>query len=266
MRKLTKTLGRATLAFSLLASLTGCPLLLIGAAGGAAGGSMLAVTDRRTLPTQIEDRRIQSIANARFIRDLPDEAHISTTVFNRRVLLTGEVPSKTEQQTAESMVREIANVRGIVNELAIQGASSMGARSRDAYLTARVKAALVATKHLSANNLKVVTERGIVYLMGLVTVDESKRAADAASRVPGVQKVITVYEYIQAIQAPAQSASSLGTSPQQDAIRHAPEEPSAVTVNAVPDPSTTVQPLEQQRPAPISTSSDVRPGNPNQKD
>lgn len=259
MRQWIKTLGRATLTFSLLISLTGCPLLLI----GAAGGSLLSLTDRRTLPTQAEDRRIQVKANTRFIRDLPDEAHISTTVFNRRVLLTGEVPNAAEKRNAESIVRKIANVRGIVNELAIQGASSIGARSKDSYLTTRVKAALVATKYLSANTLKVVTERGIVYLMGLVTVEEGKRAADTASRVPGVQEVVTVYEYIRPA---ARKPSVLGTSPQEKSAQQAAEEPPAAAASAVPDSSATVQPLEQQAPAPISTSSEVRPGNPNQKD
>src|SRR5260363_420908 len=201
-KSLKNALGRTALTLSLLTSLTGCPLLLI----GAAGGGVLAAADRRTLPTQVEDRRIQSIANARFIRALPDEVHISTTVFNRRVLLTGEVPGETEKQKAESMVREIANVGGIVNELAIRGASSIGARSMDAYLTTRVKAALVAAKHLSANNLKVVTERSIVYLMGLVSIDEGKRAAAVASQVPGVQQVVTVYEYIQQKPAPVSTA------------------------------------------------------------
>jgi osmotically-inducible protein OsmY len=261
MMKWIKTLGCATLTLSVLASLAGCPLLLIGAAGGGA----LAVTDRRTLPTQAEDRRIQMTAHTRFIRELPDEAHVNITVFNRRVLLTGEVPGEAEKRSAESMAREIANVRGIVNELAIRGASSMGARSRDAYLTTCVKAALVATKRLSANHLKVVTERGIVYLMGLVTTDEGKRAADTASRMPSVQKVVTVYEYIQ---PPAKKSSFLGTSSQEESVRRtseAPSEPSAATVRAVPDTSATVQSLERQSPAPISNASEVRPVNPNRK-
>ena len=140
--------------------------------GGAVGGGTLVATDRRTLGAQTEDREIQVKAMSRIGESLPDEAHVNVTVFNRRVLLTGEVPGDQWKQKAEEVVRGMNNVNSIVNELAIQGASSFSSRTNDAYLETRVKTAMVGEKNISANNYKVVCERGSVYLMGLVTRDE----------------------------------------------------------------------------------------------
>jgi len=105
-------------------------------------------------------------AKSRIGESLPDQAHVSVTVFNRRVLLTGEVPSDQWKQKAEEVVRGINNVNSIVNELAIQGASSLSSRSNDAYLESRVKGAMVGEKDMRANFYKVVCERDTVYLMG----------------------------------------------------------------------------------------------------
>jgi osmotically-inducible protein OsmY len=255
--RIKTTLVRTTLvvglAAGLSASLQGCFLLVAGAAGGGA----LMATDRRTLGAQTEDREIQVKSIAQINQNLPEQAHVNVTVFNRRVLLTGEVPDDASKLKAEQIVRQLNNVTSIVNELAVQPASDISSRTNDSYLETRVKTALIAEKNISANNYKVVCENGSVYLMGLVTRDEGARGADVASRVPGVVQVVKVFQYIlpeEAVAATAAAASAPAAS--------APPPTTDATVGAVPDASVSSRPLEQQAPAPVTNSTSVHPGNP----
>lgn len=254
------TLANATLVVSMLSgvalTLQGCALAVVGAA---AGGTLIA-TDRRTLGAQTEDREIQVKASSRINENLPDAAHVNVTVFNRRVLLTGEVPDDASKQKAEAVVRDINNVGSIVNELAIQGAASISSRANDSYLEGRVKTAMVGEKDLRANYYKVVCERSIVYLMGLVTPDEGAHGADVAARVPGVEQVVKVYQYIKPEEAVALSAAaSSDASAVSAASAPVAAEP---TVGTVPDSSVTSRPLDTQTPAPVKQS-DVHPGSAN---
>jgi len=252
------TLVRTTLVVGLAAGLAvtlqGCVLALAGAAGGGA----LVATDRRTVGAQTEDREIQVKALSQITSNVPDSSHVNVAVFNRRVLITGEVPTDAFKQKAEEVVRGINNVNSIVNELAVAPASSFSSRSNDAYLEGRVKSSLIAEKGISANNFKVVSERGNIYLMGLVTVDEGNRGADVASRVPGVEQVVKVFQYIQPPEGTAASAA-----PASDATTPAAEpQPDGATTGAVPDSSVSSRPLDTQSPAPVTNSNSVRPGNP----
>ncbi|CAG9273421.1 21 kDa hemolysin precursor [Paraburkholderia unamae] len=250
---MTRALARTTLtigfAASLCASLQGCFLALAGAAGGTA----LVATDRRTVGSQTEDREIQVKALADLGKQLPDTAHVNVAVFNQRVLLTGEVPDDASKQKAESIVRAVTNVESIVNELAVQPASSFSSRANDSYLEGRVKAELVAYKDISANNFKVVSERGTIYLMGLVTTQEGSIAANATAGVMGVAQVVKCYQYIKPEQAAVANAAASAP-----AATPAADEP---TVGAVPDSGVTSQPIEHQAPAPVTNSSATRPGN-----
>ncbi len=259
--RVRSTLARAALLVSLLSgvalTLQGCPLVVIGAMGGAVGGGTLVATDRRTLGAQTEDREIQVKAKSRIGESLPDQAHVSVTVFNRRVLLTGEVPSDQWKQKAEEVVRNINNVNSIVNELAIQGASSLSSRTNDAYLESRVKGAMVGEKDMRANYYKVVSERGTVYLMGLVTREEGTAGANVAAQVPGVEQVVKVFQYIKPEEAQALSAAA-ASGASAPAAASASED---ATVGAVPDSSVSSTPLGVQAPAPVKNS-DVHPGNP----
>ncbi|CAH2771136.1 MAG: Uncharacterized protein YraP [uncultured Caballeronia sp.] len=260
--RVRSTLARATLLASLLSSvaltLQGCPLVVIGAMGGAVGGGTLVATDRRTLGAQTEDREIQVKAKSRIGESLPDQAHVSVTVFNRRVLLTGEVPADQWKQKAKEVVRGINNVNSIVNELAVQGASSLSSRTNDAYLESRVKGALVGEKDLRANYYKVVCERGTVYLMGLVTREEGNAGANVAAQVPGVAQVVKVFQYIK-----PEEAQALSVTAASDASAAAAPVPanSDATVGKVPDSSVSSTPLDVQAPTPVKNS-DVHPGNP----
>jgi osmotically-inducible protein OsmY len=255
------TLAKAVLGAALMASLQGCPLLVIGAAGG---GAMMA-SDRRTVGTQTEDREIQIKAQVQMNHDLPDSAHASATVINRRVLLTGEVPTDAAKRQAEAIVHGIDNVQGVINELAVQPEASFTDRSNDLYLEGRVKSALIAEKGISANDFKVVCARGNVYLMGLLTKEEGDQGALVASQVPGVMQVIKVYRYITPEQA---RALSLDTQLSDAAARQQNAAPAANggpapggggnaaasgSGNAAYAPATT-SPVDVQSPAPIVDS------------
>ncbi|MDL2283903.1 BON domain-containing protein [Oxalobacter sp. OttesenSCG-928-P03] len=164
------------------------------ARGGVAG--TMAVTDRRTLGAQIEDRTIsfkgESVASA----IVGDSGHVNVTCFNRLVLITGEVPNEGMKAMVERAVAQIPNIKGIVNELVLDVPSSLNARSSDSLITAQVTARFLNMEGLYSNSRKTVTERGTVYLMGRLTEQEGKIAAEAASIVPGVQRVVKVFEYI----------------------------------------------------------------------
>ena len=189
--------GRAvavvTLAGAAAAGLGACAPLMI---GGAVVGTTLVATDRRTSGIQLEDQNIEIKAAPRARAAAGGEAaHINVTSYNRLVLLSGEVPNDAARRAAEQAVSQVENVRSIVNELAVAGVSSLTARSNDAILTGRVKGTFV-DGGLPVQAVKVVTERGVVHLMGRVTERESERATQAARRVPGVQKVVRVFEII----------------------------------------------------------------------
>jgi osmotically-inducible protein OsmY len=181
-----------TLAAALLATWggTACAPLLI---GSAVVGSGLVVTDRRTTGTQVEDQGIELKAAAR-VRELATLGRISVTSYNRVVLISGEVPTEADRSAAEVAVAKVENVRSVVNELAVGANASVGTRSNDTLLSTKVKATLVDAKDVQANAFKIVTERGIVYMMGRVSEREATRGSDLARAVPGVQKVVRVFE------------------------------------------------------------------------
>jgi osmotically-inducible protein OsmY len=175
--------------------LQGCfPLI-----AGGAGATALALDDRRTVGTQAEDTEIDLRGESRINDRLGDRAHINVTSFNRNVLLTGEAPDAATKAQIESIVREIPNVRGVVNEIQVAGVSSYTARGNDSYLTSKVKARFIdGSIGFPANHLKVVTEGSVVYLLGLVTRKEAEAAVEIARTTGGVQKVVRVFEYIEA--------------------------------------------------------------------
>ncbi len=187
-RLVALSLGAATV----VVSLSACAPLMI---GGAVGGAMVA-TDRRTSGAQLEDQGIELRASNRLREQLGERGNVSVTSYNRQVLLTGEVPTEADKAAVEKTVAGVDNVRSIVNELAVLGASSLTQRSSDTLITGRVKAAMVDARDLSANAVKVVTARGAVYLMGRVTQREADRATEITRNTQGVQRVVRVLEII----------------------------------------------------------------------
>jgi len=172
--------------------LSGCAPLLLG--GAVATGIM--VTDRRTSGAQVEDLAIEIKIASAVRQELGDRVHLNVTSFNRKVLLTGEVTTAAEKERIEKIAQSQENVLSVVNDLAQMPASSLAQRSKDTVMTSRVKAAFIDAKDLQANAVKVVTERGIVYLMGRVTSREAKRATDIVRGMGGVVKVVRVFDEI----------------------------------------------------------------------
>lgn len=191
MISMRKAMLLAALAASTL--LGACAPLIV---GGAMLGGTLMVTDRRTSGAQVEDQAIELKAMNRVREVLGDRGHVSSTSYNRLVLITGEVASDADKAAVEQAVQRVENVRSILNELEVSGSSSLTSRSNDAILTSKVKAAFVDAKDIFANVFKVVSERGVVYLMGRVTEREANRASELARSVTGVQKVVRVFETI----------------------------------------------------------------------
>lgn len=159
------------------------------------GGSLVA-TDRRTAGTQLEDEGIELRSASRIRDNLGERVHINVNSFNRRVLLTGEVPNEQDKQLVEQVVTRVDNVQWVVNELAVLGNATLTQRTSDSLVTGKVKAGLVDANDLSANAFKVTTERGATYLMGRVTQREANRATEIARSISGVQKVVKVFEII----------------------------------------------------------------------
>ncbi len=172
--------------------LGGCALLI----GGAVVGGALSITDRRTTGTQLDDQTIELKSIPRINEAVGERAHVKITSFNRTVLITGEAPNEADRAAIEQAVARIENVQATVNELVISGNSSLTARSNDTILTSKVKASYLDAKDLQSNSLKVVAERGVVYLMGRVTEREASRATELARGVSGVGKVVRVFEVI----------------------------------------------------------------------
>ena len=191
-RPMAVLLTKVVLGSALLASLSGCFGLIV----GAGIGSAVSAVDRRTLGAQTEDKSVTVKAELKMREVTGGDGNINVTSFNRKVLLTGEVRDAAMKAAAEREVRKIENVVSVINELEISGASSYTSRSNDALITTKVKASLVDMKTVSAISFKVTTERGVVYLMGLVTPREGNIAADVAKGVSGVTSVVKIFEYI----------------------------------------------------------------------
>lgn len=189
---LTRPVTLTLLALAAATALPGCAPLLV---GGAMVSGVLVATDRRTTGAQVEDQSIE-LKSGNVVKDLATLGHVVVTSYNRMVLLTGEVPDEASRSRVELALAKIENVKSVVNELAVAGNSSTGSRANDVQLGLKVKASYLDAKDLQANAIKVVVERASVYLMGRVTEREATRAAELASRVPGVTRVVRVFELI----------------------------------------------------------------------
>lgn len=170
------------------------PLFIVGAAGGTAA----VVNDRRTLGTQVEDQNIELKA-AQYLRDdleLYNQTNINVISYNQVVLMVGQAPSEALIKKAESLIKTIDKVRRIHNEVRLLAPSASLTTASDGWITSKVKANLLADADIESNRVKVVTENGEVFLMGLVTQSERNKAIDVARHVKGVQKVVEVFEYM----------------------------------------------------------------------
>ncbi len=188
-----RPLAALALGAVLATSLQGCfPVML-----GAVAVGTVAATDRRTLGAQTDDTAIQLKGEGRAAKVTGDLGRVAVTSFNHMVLLTGEVKDEKMKSEVEQQISTIDGVKSVENDLAIAPVSSLGARSNDALITGKVKAAFIDTKDLYVRAFKVHTDRGVVYLMGRVTQREGKIAAEVArNAASGIKKVVKLFEYI----------------------------------------------------------------------
>lgn len=190
-----KTVVIAALGMALL-QLQGCvPLVATGAGAGA-----LMANDRRTSGAYIEDQEIELRTASRIGDAFPsDYVHVNVTSYNRAVLLTGEVPDDATKQKISDIAKNVGNVKNVTNELVIAPPALLSARTNDTYITTKVKTRFVDAKRFPITAVKVVTENGIVYLLGLVTHQEGDDAAEIASTTAGVAKVVKMFEYVELV-------------------------------------------------------------------
>lgn len=186
------TLAQGLAAVLLLATLPGCfPLVATGM-----GAAVLMADDRRTTGSIVEDETIENKALLRVEQKHSAGVHLNVTSFNRLVLLTGEAPSAEVRSDIERMVRGVDNVRTVQNELVVGPTTTLMLRSNDSVQTSKVKARFLDANKFRANHVKVVTENGVVYLMGIVKRQEAQDAAEIARTTSGVQRVVRVFEYM----------------------------------------------------------------------
>jgi osmotically-inducible protein OsmY len=212
------SLGAAALAVvSLSAVLSACAPLVL---GGAAVGTALVATDRRSSGAQLDDQSIELRASNRLRDQVGGRANVSVTSYNRQVLLTGEANSEATRAEVEKIVAGVDNVRSTVNEVKVMNTPPLSQRTSDTLITGRVKAGFVDARDLPVTAIKVTTTHGIVYLMGRVTQREADRATEIARNVDGVQRVVRIFEILteeelqRLAPAPAaQPAPAAGTAP-----------------------------------------------------
>lgn len=177
---------------ALASALAGCfPAAVVGVGAGA-----LMVADRRLTETYLADEAIEIRAANRVSEKFGSEAHVNFTSYNRMLLLTGEVPTAAAKEEIQKLVGGVANVKSVANELLVGPASSLAGRSTDTYTTSKVKARFIDYNKFPANKVKVVTEWGTVFLLGLVTQREADDAVDIARTTGGVQKAVRLFEII----------------------------------------------------------------------
>ncbi len=191
--KSAKLLVVMGLAASATLGLSACVPLLV---AGAATSGVLIAFDRRSFGAQTEDQAIEIKGQSRLPEAVARAGGVSVTSFNRKVLLTGQVADEQARLDSEAAIAKMESVASVHNELTIGSKAALGRSTSDTTITGRVRASLLEARDLQSNAFKVVTETGTVYLMGMVTQREGDRAAQIAARVPGANKVVTVYEYM----------------------------------------------------------------------
>ncbi len=175
--------------------LQGCEIALLGAA---AGGAVTAFEDRRSSGTQLDDEAIELRTGNRVAERFGiDKVHINVNAYNRWALLTGEAPDEATRAEIEKIVAGISSVRGVTNEIQLAPPTPMGSRANDSFITSKIKARYLDARRLNPVHVKVATEAGVVYLMGVLTPKEAEDAVEIARTTSGVRKVVKIFEYCQ---------------------------------------------------------------------
>ena len=191
--KLTTLAGRAGLLLFLL-SLFGCGTMLKNTSSEPVSHD----PGKRSLGSRIDDETIElrSMINLGAASDELKKSHIVVTSINGYVLLVGQVPTQELKDQAAAVVKEVRDVRRIYNELEIAGNTTLLTRTSDNWITTKVKSGMLLSDEIQGTRVKVTTENGVVYLLGLVTRSEAERIQAKASTYSGVERVVSLFEYI----------------------------------------------------------------------
>ena len=179
---------------SVTAILSGCTAAVV---GGAAAGTSIAL-DKRTTGNYVEDQNIKMKFGYLYDENelFNDKSHINVTSYNLQILITGEVENEKQKQALSQIARSVKNIRHAYNEAVIAPVTSYSSRSNDSYLTAKIKTSVFTNiNELEGAQVKVVTENGSVFLMGLVTKKQGRQITEIARTTQGVKKVIKLFEY-----------------------------------------------------------------------
>jgi osmotically-inducible protein OsmY len=191
---------KSRLLYAVFATVSAASLLLSGCVplvvAGAVGGTALVVADRRSVGAQADDEAIELKIGNNIGSGYGDRVHVNVTSYNGLVLLTGEVPTQDLVASIAQIARTTAKVRRVENDLTVDPVSSVGSRTNDSYITSKIKARFVEANKFAPNHVKVVTERQVAYLLGLVRHDEADTAAQIAATTSGVVRVVKLFEYI----------------------------------------------------------------------
>lgn len=189
-------LKKIILAPLLLLPLSGCVPVVLVAAGAGAGTAAIA-QDSRSFSVIKQDAQATKTAQSTILHDpqLKNHSHISVAVYNHVALMVGQAQSQELRDRAYQIVSSVQNINRVYNEVKVSGSTSLVDRSNDAWLTSKVKSEFLTTNRLRSDRIKVVTENGVVYLMGLVSQSQGELAANTARRIDGVREVVKVFQY-----------------------------------------------------------------------
>ncbi len=173
---------------------TACTAVVVGAGAGTAAAVAM---DKRTAGDMLEDENIELkfIHNFYQNKEISKTSHVNATSFNGWLLLTGEAPNQEIKQAIYNLAINIKNVKRIFNEINISEPTSMASRSKDTYITSKIKTSLLTNKKTEAYHVKVVTENSVVYLMGIITQHQSSEIVKVIQEISGVQRIIKLFDY-----------------------------------------------------------------------
>ncbi len=183
-----------SLVLLLMHFLSGCTAVVV---GGAVAGTSIAM-DTRTTGDYVEDQNIKTKYSHLYYQDerLSEQTHVNVTSYNRQLLITGEAPTEQQKQQLGNIANQIKNVRHHFNEVTIGQPSSFSSRTNDTYLTSKIKTSIFSNmQELDGAQVKVVTEHGSVFLMGLVTRKQGDQITEITRTTNGVNRVIKLFEY-----------------------------------------------------------------------
>ncbi len=189
-----KNITKAFISLALCATLSGCAAVV----AGTAATSILVAQDRRTTGTIVEDQSIELKARQAVVDTLKkhDKAHVSTISYNNNVLIIGQAPTESLRNELEQAVKDVTKVKSVHNEVTIAAPTSLLTRSSDSWITTKIKSEMAVRKDFNPTRVKVITEDGIVYLIGIVKDSEEEIAVDIARHTKGVKRVVKVFEYL----------------------------------------------------------------------